>query len=117
MSEHRLPEGVEIRRRIPAEYEEILTEEALAFVAGLQRSFGARRKELLEQRPVRQAEIDGGKMPDFLESTRGVREDPDWRVTEVPDDLQERADCDVVVALFDQTDLHVATVLGNEDVA
>ena len=40
----------------PAGCEEILTDEALEFVAGLVLAFGARRDELLERRRFRQAE-------------------------------------------------------------
>ena len=50
MSAINLPSGVELRGEIKPGYEEILTEEALAFIADLDRTFGARRKELLARR-------------------------------------------------------------------
>ena len=59
-------EGIEIRGPITAEFAEILTPEAMAFVATLVRTFSGRREELLQRRVQRQAEIDAGKMPDFL---------------------------------------------------
>ncbi len=52
----------------------VLTKEAQAFVATLQRCFGARRRELLARREVRQKEIDAGRLPEFLPETKHVRE-------------------------------------------
>src|SRR5439155_15043105 len=69
---------------------EILTPEALGFVASLHREFDARRRELLAQRTERQKALDEGEQPDFLDATRRVRDDPTWRVAEVPADLQDR---------------------------
>ena len=62
-------EGVELRAPVPERGEEILTREALAFVAELQRRFDPRRKELLRSRAERQARIDAGELPDFLPET------------------------------------------------
>ena len=70
-------------------YDGILSDGALAFVAALSREFGGRIQRLLDERDARQARIDAGEMPDFLEETRQVRES-DWRVTSVPDDLRDR---------------------------
>jgi malate synthase len=81
--------GVEISGRITPEYAEILTPEAVAFAVKLQRTFGARRNELLALRTTRQREFDAGKMPDFLPETRSVREG-DWRCAPVPADIQDR---------------------------
>ena len=67
----------------------VLTPEALAFVADLERQFGARRRELLDQRRLRQARFDAGERPDFLKETRRVRE-MDWRVAPAPVDLTDR---------------------------
>jgi malate synthase len=44
---------------------------------------------LLRARAERQERISAGELPDFLESTRSVREG-DWRVAPVPHDLQDR---------------------------
>ena len=84
-----LPAGVDILGRMKPVYEEILTPQALAFVAKLARKFEGRRRELLAARRVRQAEFDAGKLPDFLPDTRVVRES-DWTVAPVPRDLQDR---------------------------
>jgi malate synthase len=67
----------------------ILTDEALAFVAGLQRRFGSRRAELLQARAERQQRLDAGELPDFLAETREIRES-DWTIDPVPADLQDR---------------------------
>jgi malate synthase len=68
---------------------EILTPEALAFVAELHRRFEPRRLDLLAARAERQARLDAGELPDFLPETRDIRED-DWRVAPIPGDLQDR---------------------------
>ncbi len=83
------PEGIEIRGPITPEFAEILTPEAMAFVATLVRAFTGRRAELLQKRIQRQAEIDAGKMPDFLPETEHVREGS-WTIDPIPRDLQER---------------------------
>jgi malate synthase len=69
--------------------EEILTPEALAFVADLQSRFGGRRDELLAARRTRRAEIGRTGRLDFLEATADVRS-ADWQVAPVPADLQDR---------------------------
>ncbi len=71
------------------EYAEILTPEALAFVASLHRAFDGRRRELLRKRDERQAQLDAGKSFDFLPETASIRE-AEWRVAPIPDDLQDR---------------------------
>jgi malate synthase len=84
-----LPEGVEIRGAIEPGYERVLTHEALAFVAGLTRTFEARRRSLLEARDERQAAWDAGALPDFLSETKEIR-DSDWTIRGIPDDLKKR---------------------------
>jgi malate synthase len=70
-------------------FEEVLTADALEFVAQLQREFGPRRKELLKAREERRERLHGGEKLDFLTDTEKVREG-DWKVKPVPDDLQQR---------------------------
>src|SRR5580765_6905217 len=82
-----LPAGVELRGEPD---DEILSGDALAFLADLQRTFGSRREELLAARTARQARLLAGELPDFLEETRWVREDDSSRVAEAPPDLQDR---------------------------
>ncbi len=81
--------GIEITGRITAEYAQILTPEAVAFAAKLQRTFGDRRAKLLARRAQRQAEIDAGKLPDFLQETRAIR-DGNWVCAPIPADLLDR---------------------------
>jgi malate synthase len=82
-------QGIEIRGPISDEFAEILTPAAVEFVALLERTFRGRREELLQRRVRRQAEIDAGKMPDFLPETAHIRES-DWSVAPTPADLQDR---------------------------
>src|ERR1700761_2759049 len=70
-------------------YSGLLTPEAIAFVVGLQRTFNAQRKELLEARAERQKRLDAGEKPDFLKSTKHVRES-EWTVDPLPADLLDR---------------------------
>jgi malate synthase len=70
--------------------DEVLTTEALDFVAQLHRSFNQRRLRLLGDRRERQARFDAGELPDFLPNTLHVREDPDWQVAPAPADLDDR---------------------------
>ena len=81
--------GVEVRGPSVPGAERILTDEALAVVADLQRRFGAVRLDLLRRRVERQAEIDAGVLPDFLAGTAEVRES-DWTVAPAPADLADR---------------------------
>jgi malate synthase len=68
---------------------EILTPEALAFVAELHRRFDPERERLLAARVERQQRLDAGERPDFLGETREVRQG-DWRVAPAPLELQDR---------------------------
>jgi malate synthase len=82
--------GAELTLPMPAGGECVLTDEALAFVVRLQREFDPRRRELLAKRAERQERLAAGELPDFLEQTRAIREDPDWRVAPAPRDLWDR---------------------------
>jgi malate synthase len=82
-------EGIEVRATVTPEFAEIVTPEALNFVAALARQFEERRQELLQRRAQRQAEIDAGKLPDFLPETTHIRNDT-WTIAPLPNDLQDR---------------------------
>src|SRR5256712_7280677 len=84
-----LPTGVEILGEITPAFSEILTPEALAFVAELQRQFGARRKQCLEHRQERQRWLHRGEGLDFLPETKQIREG-DWKCAPIPSDIQDR---------------------------
>ena len=76
--------NIELTGAIEPSFEEVLTPDALEFVAGLQKQFGAWRRELLETRAERRR-----SPPDFLPETRGIREEG-WRVEPAPDQLEQR---------------------------
>jgi malate synthase len=80
---------VQVKAQIDSRGGEVLTKQALDFVAKLQREFGERREQLLEDRVQRQHRIDAGELPTFLDSTRSVREGK-WQVARAPKDLQDR---------------------------
>ncbi|MFZ7942674.1 MULTISPECIES: malate synthase A [Bacillaceae] len=81
--------GIEVVGALKAQYDEILTPEALNFIEELERNFGERRIELLQYRQKRQEEIDNGKLPDFLPETKYIRTG-EWTVAPLPKDLQDR---------------------------
>lgn len=83
------PKGVAVLGAITPAFAQILTPDALAFVAALHRKFEPRRQELLAARAARQREFDAGALPDFLAATKAVRES-DWTVAPQPGDLLDR---------------------------
>jgi malate synthase len=84
-----LSNGVEVNAPITVAYAEILSPAAIAFLADLQRTFSARRKELLAARITRQIRLDAGEKPDFLPETKEIRERA-WRCAPIPKDLEDR---------------------------
>lgn len=84
-----LPSGVVVTGALGPRFDEVLTLDALAFVAGLQRRFNETRKRLLALRAQRQKRFDAGETPDFLPETRHIREG-DWKVAPIPADLLDR---------------------------
>ena len=89
MTAHSAVAGVEINAKSSGRHDEILSAEALAFIAGLHRRFNRRRLELLTRRVGRQEDFDAGKLPDFLPDTKSIR-DGDWTVAKIPADLLDR---------------------------
>ena len=81
--------GVQIEAPVNGQFVEIITPEAIAFVAGLHRRFNPRRKELLAARVERQKRLDAGERPDFLPETKQIRES-EWTVAPLPEDLLDR---------------------------
>jgi malate synthase len=71
------------------EIDQILTGDALGFLAELQRAFNGRRLALLQRRIERQTEIENGKLLDFLPETEDIRL-ADWTVAPIPTDLLDR---------------------------
>jgi malate synthase len=81
--------GAQIAAGAAPRQDEVLTPEAIEFVAELERRFGSRRRELLEARVERQHRLDGGELPDFLRETREIREG-DWTIEPEPAGLLDR---------------------------
>jgi malate synthase len=71
------------------ELDRVLTPDALAFVADLQRRFGQSRLDLLHRRQERQAAHDAGEGLDFPAGTAEIR-DGDWTVAPAPADFRAR---------------------------
>ena len=88
-SEMELNAGIEITGEMAPGFEEVLSAEALHFVASLERRFGAERKRLIAVRAEQQKRIDDGENPRFLSETKDVRAG-DWKIAGTPADLQDR---------------------------
>jgi malate synthase len=71
-------------------YDEILTERALGLIETLHRAYDGRRRELLERRKERVAEIAAGASLGFLDETKDIRDDPEWRVAPAAPGLVDR---------------------------
>ncbi len=83
------PNGVQLVGEVSPDFSEILTSDALAFIAKLERNFRARRLECLQRRQERQARLDGGEALDFLPETKHIREG-DWKCAPIPADIRDR---------------------------
>ena len=88
-NEMELNAGIEITGEMAPGFEEILSADALHFIASLERRFGAERKRLIAARAEFQKRIDDGENPRFLPETKDVRAG-DWKVADTPADLQDR---------------------------
>jgi malate synthase len=82
-------ERVEVLGTGAYEQARVLTPGALAFVADLQRQFGATREALLARRGARRADLAAGASLAFPADTAEVRKTP-WSVALAPHDLQDR---------------------------
>ena len=89
VAEISLPAGIQITGPPGPRFGEILTPEALAFVAKLERTFGHRRIECLQRRLERQAALDRGETLDFLPEAKSIRE-ADWKCAPIPSDIRDR---------------------------
>ncbi|PKA62073.1 Malate synthase, glyoxysomal [Apostasia shenzhenica] len=83
------PEGVDVRGRYDGEFAEILTREALLFVAGLQREFREQIRHAMERRREAQRRYDAGGLPGFDPATRFIRES-DWVCAPIPPAIANR---------------------------
>ncbi len=83
-------QDVEIAGEIRERYEEILTPEAIRFVAELHHRFAGRRHDRLADRMRRRFEIGNGRDPKFRKDTAHIREDSRWRVAGAGPGLEDR---------------------------
>ncbi len=70
--------------------EEILTPDALAFLAELHQRFAGARHDRLAERMRRRFEIGNGRDPKFRDDTAAIREDASWRVAGAGPGLEDR---------------------------
>ncbi len=82
-------QGITITGAIETGFEKVLTSEAVAFLARLQRKFSGRHESVLAARIDRQKRLDAGEKPDFLAGTARIRES-DWTVAPLPQDILDR---------------------------
>jgi malate synthase len=81
--------GVEITAPIHDRFDEILTDDALTFLARLHQEFEPRRREMIEARARRYEDLAHGGTLRFLDETKHVREG-DWQVAEPAPGLRDR---------------------------
>lgn len=82
-------QNIKILKNTVKGQENVLTTEALAFLAKLHKKFNPTRKALLLERDRIQAEIDKTGKLGLLEETANIRES-EWQVGPIPADLQKR---------------------------
>lgn len=81
--------GLEFTEDLTPANDEILTEEACAFLADLVDAYAERRDNLLKARTEWQSKIDAGALPDFRDDSKDIRAG-DWKVGALPADLLDR---------------------------
>ena len=74
---------------LAARYDEVLTPDALLFLADLERRFGPQRRILLENRRLTQDRFDDGELPGQPMETAHIRNSV-WEVAPCPAALQDR---------------------------
>ncbi len=94
-----------IRGAFGDRYEQILTQDALAFVAALDGEFAGRRAELLAQRRDGARAINAGADLQFLSETAALRDDTAWRVAPTAPGLQDRR-CELIAPVHSNMAMH-----------
>ncbi|OLY84791.1 Malate synthase, glyoxysomal [Smittium mucronatum] len=82
--------GIQLLGQNITDFGDVLTPQAISFVAKLNRLFNKTRIELLKKRKQREALIDQGIMPDFLPETAFIRDDNTWRGAPPAPGLEDR---------------------------
>lgn len=78
-----------VKGGVSKQYESVLTDQALLFLADLERRFGPTRKTLLDDRKLAQLRYDDGELPNFPAETAHIRKSV-WEVAPTPPALQDR---------------------------
>jgi malate synthase len=81
--------GIEIKAPLHDRFDQVLTDDALTFLAALHERFDDRRLDLLERRAGRRERLAAGESLGFLPETQAIR-DGEWQVAPVPPPLQDR---------------------------
>ena len=85
------PAGIQILSKEAAKAQtEILTDDALKFLAALHRTFEKTRQSLLVARTVAQQRLDSGIPLDFPTETAHIRADPSWLCAPPAPGLEDR---------------------------
>ena len=79
-----------VRGTMHPRFDEILTPEAVAFLAKLDGAFAGRRAALLAQRREKARQITNGANLTFRDDTAAIREDDEWQVAPVAAGLADR---------------------------
>src|SRR5690625_1191298 len=89
--QHTTPEGcnVTVFGELDARQREVLTDQALDFLAYLHTKQDPRRRELLAARKDARARVANGEQLGFEKSTRSIREDNSWRVAPLAPGLKD----------------------------
>ncbi len=90
-----LHKAAKIRGTMHPRFDEILTPEAMAFVAGLDGAFAGRRADLLAARREKARAINAGADLQFRSETEHIRADAGWQVA-APGPGLERRHCELV---------------------
>ncbi|PVU88720.1 hypothetical protein BB561_005733 [Smittium simulii] len=72
-------QNIKVVGYVPSEYKDIVSNDALAFVAKLHRIFNPTRQNMLKKRIEREIAINNGILPDFLPETEHIRNDDTWK--------------------------------------
>ncbi|EQD32025.1 Malate synthase A, partial [mine drainage metagenome] len=67
----------------------LISSECQEFLVQLYNRFAETRRQLLKTREEIQLGFNKGKMPNFLEETKGIRESS-WKILPLPEYLQDR---------------------------
>jgi len=82
--------GITLTARPIHRQDEVLTPDALSFVAKLHQATAIRREKLLQGRELRRQQLAAGTDPQFLPEFEAVRNDPSWRVAPPAPGLEDR---------------------------